>query len=260
MRLPLLLLTLAALPAAAQTAPAGPALTPNSGAFTGEGVLNDHDGNRGTWSVQAALRGGNMTGSGTIAIAGVTLSLPLVPARSYFENGKCYFLFEAGRTHLNFSGPCTAKGTAGRWDGFIAENGVGSKTGEMQAAFRFGAAVARAPAAGVLPTQKLTCAWQERIGGNVAGDPARYELRYSNMVTLTLGPGGTYRTNAASGGFTRQGDAIRLTSGAFAGAVGRLRPDRSGTPAVYFEIDENRRANGVHIVDPRTTACTVARQ
>jgi hypothetical protein len=115
------------------------------------------------------------------------------------------------------------------------------------------------PASGVLPTAKLTCAWQERIGGNVAGDPARYELRFSNMVTLTLA-GGTYRTNAASGSFTRQGDTIRLTSGAFAGAVGRLRPDRSGQPAVYFEIDENRRANGVHIVDPRTTACTVARR
>jgi hypothetical protein len=78
-------------------------------------------------------------------------------------------------------------------------------------------------------------------------------------VTLTLSPNGTYRTNSASGSFVREGDRLRLTSGAFAGAVGRLQPDRSGQPAVYFAREENRRANGVHIVDPGRTACTVAR-
>lgn len=39
----------------------------------------------------------------------------------------------------------------------------------------------------------------------------------------------------------------------------RLRRDRSGQPAVYFERDENRRPNGGHIVDIATTACTTAR-
>jgi hypothetical protein len=52
---------------------------------------------------------------------------------------------------------------------------------------------------------------------------------------------------------------VRLTSGAFAGAVGQLRPDRSGQPAVYFERDENRRPDGTPIVDIATTACTKAR-
>jgi hypothetical protein len=99
----------------------------------------------------------------------------------------------------------------------------------------------------------------ERIGGNVAGDVPHYELRISNMVTLTLSANGTYRTNKADGKFVREGEMIRLTSGSFAGAVGRLVPDRSGEPAVYFERDDNRRPDGIHIVDPARTSCTKPR-
>ena len=72
---------------------------------------------------------------------------------------------------------------------------------------------------------------------------------------LLLSADGTYRTQNGAGRFVRQGDAIRLSSGAYAGAVGRLRPDNSGVPAVYFDLDENRRANGSPIVDPWSTFC-----
>jgi hypothetical protein len=75
------------------------------------------------------------------------------------------------------------------------------------------------------------------------------------MGFLILSPDGSYRTQNATGRFERRGDAIKLTSGAYAGATGRLRPDNSGAPAVYFELDENRRANGSGIVDPWSTFC-----
>ena len=252
---------LAAAPALvlAQSAPpAGGVVTPNAGAFTGRGTLADNDGNAGTWVVDATLKAGVFTGTATIAIARTTVTAPLHPRRSYLENGKCYFAVEKDRFHMEFGGPCTTKGVAGRMGGFVP--GTGSLNGTMTGTFAFGAAAARnAPAKGVLPTAKLTCAWMERIGGNVAGDLPRYELRFSNMATLTLSPAGTYRTANTSGRFVRQGDTIKLTSGQFAGAVGRLEPDKSGRPAVYFERDENRRPNGVHIVDPARTSCTVAR-
>jgi hypothetical protein len=231
------------------------AIGPNSGAVAGKGVLNDHDGHTGTWSVQAVLRNGDFTGTGTVTLAGATVSGPLKAGRSYLENGKCYFEIEQGRDHVGLSGPCTAAGFSGRMSGFIAGE---SRNGEMQGVLS-PAAGAVASAASVAPTGKLTCAYMERMGGVVAGDLQRYELRISNMVSLTLGADGTYRTNAANGRYTKAGATVRLTSGAFAGAVGQLRPDRSGQPAVYFERDENRRPDGTPIVDIATTACTKAR-
>jgi hypothetical protein len=101
----------------------------------------------------------------------------------------------------------------------------------------------------------------ERIGGVVAGQGFQYELRYSNMGFLQLSPNGTYQTANTRGRFVRgSGDTIKLVSGQFAGAVGHLQPDRSGTPAVYFEREENRTAANVHIVDPQRTSCTVKRK
>ena len=135
-----------------------------------------------------------------------------------------------------------------------------SRSGEFQGTLRFGgSAAAPAAASAAVPTAKLTCAYQLRLGGVVGGDLQHYELRMSNMVTLTLTRDGAYRTNASSGRYTRAGDTIRLVGGAFDGAVGRLRPDRSGQAAVYFERDENRGPGGVPIVDVATTACTKAR-
>jgi hypothetical protein len=253
----------AATPVVAQPAPpAGPAVTPNAGPVTGKGGLTDSGGGAlGTWSIDAVLKDGDFTGSATVTIKGATLTLPLKASRSFLENGKCYFYGEEGRARVEIGGPCTQNGVSGRLEAFIPQNDIYSVTGFMQGSLAFGraGAGAKAATAAVLPTNKLTCAWMERIGGNVAGDLARYELRNSNMATLTLTPGGTYRTANASGAFKREGDTIRLTSGQFAGAVGRLQPDRSGRPAVYFEIAENRRANGVHIVDPARTSCTTAR-
>jgi hypothetical protein len=235
-------------------------VTPNLGAVHGEGTLTDNDGHQGRWSVDAVLSGGNFTGTGTVVLRGVTVSGALSKGQSYLENGKCYFKIEEGRHRMEFGGPCTTETIEGRSSGFLAGEGVivGSAKGILRFG-RGGAPKGVAAAGGKLPTNKLTCAWMERIGGNVAGDLARYELRYSNMVTLTLGADGTYRTNKAAGRFVRQGNTIKLTSGAFAGAIGRLEPDRSGLPAVYFERDENKRPNGVHIVDPGRTSCTTAR-
>lgn len=236
----------------------GAPVTPNLGAVHGEGVLKDNDGNAGTWSIDAVLSGGDFTGTGTATLRGATVQGPLAKGGSFLENGKCHFRIESGRQRVEIGGPCTTQSISGHAGGFVAGDTV---VGTAQGTLRFGKAggKAQAPAVGTLPTAKLTCAWMERVGGNVAGDLPNYQLRTSNMVTLTLSAGGTYRTNAASGSFVREGDRIRLTSGAFAGAVGRLQPDRSGQPAVYFERDENRRANGVHIVDPARTSCTVAR-
>jgi hypothetical protein len=238
----------------------GAPVTPNLGAVHGEGVLSDNDGASGTWTIDAVLSGGDFTGTGSATLGGVSVQGPLSKGGSYLENGKCYFKIENGRQRIEIGGPCTTQSISGRASGFVAGD---SLVGTASGVLRFGKAATRtgaaAPSAGTLPTAKLTCAWMERVGGNVAGDLPDYQLRNSNMVTLTLTPSGTYRTNSASGKFVREGDRIRLTSGAFAGAVGRLQPDRSGQPAVYFERDENRRANGVHIVDPARTACTLAR-
>lgn len=260
--LPIMISALVSAPAGAQEAPpAGPAVTPNLGPVTGSGVLTDSGGKSlGTWSVKATLKDGDFTGAATVTIQGATLTLPLKSGRSYVESGKCYFYGEEGRARIDIGGPCTQKGVSGRLSGFIPQNDIFSVTGFMKGTLAFGSGGAAKPAAAaVLPTNKLTCAWMERVGGNVAGDLARYELRNSNMATLTLSAAGTYRTASTSGRFTRSGDVIRLTSGQFAGAVGRLQADRSDRPAVYFEIAENRRPNGVHIVDPARTSCTTAR-
>ncbi|MBX3593486.1 hypothetical protein [Sphingomonas sp.] len=76
----------------------------------------------------------------------------------------------------------------------------------------------------------------------------------------TLAPDGIYRTASTSGTFAREADTIRLPSGPFAGAVGQLMPDEAREPAVFFERDENRRADGVHIVDPERSSATVPRK
>lgn len=261
MRFVTLTLALAlASPALAQTPPAASPVTPNMGPVTGSGQLTDRDRKAlGTWSVSAVLKDGHFTGGGSVTVNGATVQMPLKPGSSYLENGKCYFDMEQGRDRMNIGGPCTSKGVAGTMSGFLTKGEIYSVTGYMSGVLTF-AKPGAAPASGVLPTAKLTCAWMERIGGVVAGQDYHYELRYSNMVTLTLSPDGTYRTNATSGKFVRgAGDTIRLTSGQFAGAVGHLQPDKSGKPAVYFERDENKDAKGVHIVDPARTSCTVSR-
>lgn len=170
------------------------------------------------------------------------------------------FEIEQGRSHVHLGGPCTTTAISGLLGGFVAGTEYGSVNGTMRGTLRFGrAAAAASSGAGILPTRKLTCAFMDRVGGNVAGDMPDYQLHYSAMVTLTLSPAGRYATNVGGGAFARQGNAVRLTSGPFAGATGRLQADRSGQPAVYFEREENRRANGSFIIDPGRTACTVAR-
>lgn len=244
----------------AAQAQAGRPLGPNSGAMTFAGEVRDNDGGQGEFRISATLSGGDFRGTLRLTLDGQTVEAPLIPARSYLENGKCYFRAESGRARAELGGPCDTASIRGTFETFIPGEGLsnGTMSGRVQSA----AAAPVAPAAarsGVLPTGRLTCAYQDRRIGVGMGETTQYSLAYSNMASLTLDAAGTYRTASAGGRFTRAGDKIRLTSGAWAGAVGTLEADRSGEPAVVFHIEENRRANGVHVVDPYTTRCTRAR-
>lgn len=240
-------LLLAASPAAAQQ------LSPNAGAFSGEGQLNDHDRNSGTWQAKGALREGKFSGSLSIALGGKPMTVTLQPGPAYLENGFCVLKGESGRNRMELRGKCDRTHFGpGTISGYFDQDR--SFNGEFSGKLSWGAATPVA-APGVLPTARLSCGYRERTGGNVAGQLPYYENRTSLMGFLLLSADGTYRTQNGAGRFVRQGDAIRLSSGAYAGAVGRLRPDNSGVPAVYFDLDENRRANGSPIVDPWSTFC-----
>ena len=247
----------ALLAAAPVPALAGP-LSPNAGAFSGEGTLNDHDGNKGTWQASGALSAGNFTGTLSIVLGGRALTVTMKPGPAYMENGFCVLKGENGRSRFELRGKCDA-GTFG--PGTIGGYFDGDRTfnGEFNGALHWGAAAKAASEGAGLPTAKLTCAYLERVGGVVAGDLGNRELRPSALGTLTLSPAGSYVARNGAGKFVRQGDAIRLTSGPWAGAVGRLMDDRSGQPAVYFELDDNRRADGSYIVDTWRTSCTQKR-
>lgn len=238
-------------------AQAGGVVSANAGPLEGRGTLKDGDGRSGVWSVRAELKGGAFTGEASITLGDFSVTAPLKSGGSYVENGKCFFAFDKDRARGTLGGPCTTESISGKFDGFLP--GMGTVVGEMTGTLRFGKASAAAAPKGELPAGKLTCAWWETRVTYRAGELNSRELRPSNMGTLTLLPGGTYRTNKSSGKFVREGNRIRLTSGAFSGAVGQLRPDNSGQPGVYFERDENKQANGIHIVDPAATACTKAR-
>ena len=240
---------------------AGAPVTANMGPVTGQGSLTDRDGKAiGTWTVNAILKGGQFSGTASVTIQGQSVTLPLRSGASYLENSRCIFDGEQGRTRFELAGKCTSNGIAGFLNAFIPTGEVYSVNGYFDGTLRF-AAPGRAPGVGVVPTAHLTCAYMERLGGVVAGDLPRYELRYSNMGFLELGAGGTYRTTHTSGRWVRgPGDTIRLTSGQFAGAVGHLQPDKSGQPGVFFDRDENRDARGVPVVDIARTSCTVARR
>ena len=231
---------------------------PNAGPLSVAGTANDHDGHTGSFSIQAVLAGGNFSGTGHLAVGSAVVDGVLNPKLSYFENGRCYFRWEAGRSRASVSGTCdSATLTKGRMESFTPDDG--SRNGEAEGKVTLGKGGA-APAAATmpLPNAKLTCAYQDRrIGaGNV---DTQYSLAVSNMASLTLLPAGAYRTANGAGRYSRSGNQVRLSGGPFDGAVGTLEADRSGAPAVVFHIDENRRSSGVHIVDPYTTRCTQAR-
>jgi hypothetical protein len=241
---------------AAQAAP----LTPNAGALTVAGKVTDRDNNAGTFSVQAVLKDGHFSGNATFEIAGASVSGPLVEKRSYFENGRCYFRLENGRSRAEFSGKCDSTGMEGRFESFIP-GAADLKNGVAKAAFTLADGAPVAQSSGRLPNGKLTCAYNEPKISVKWGEPAQYSLHFSNLASLTLDPSGTYVTgNGGRGRFTREpGEKIRLGAGPWEGAVGTLENDRSGAPAVVFHIEENRRPDGVHLVDPYTTHCTKAR-
>ena len=238
---------LAVSPAAAQQ------LSPNAGAFSGEGQLNDHDGNSGTWQAKGALREGKFSGSLSIVLGGKPMTVVLQPGPAYLENGFCVLKGEDGRNRMELRGKCDRQrfgpGTA---SGYFDQDR--SFNGEFSGQLRWGAASA-GWAWGELPTAKLSCGYGERTAGNVAGELPYYENRNSLMGFLILLPDGSYRTQNGTGRFERRGDSVRLASGAYAGAVGRLRADNSGDPAVYFDLSENRRANGSPIGGPWSTFC-----
>lgn len=240
-------LLLAVSPAAAQQ------LSPNAGAFSGEGQLNDHDGNSGTWRAKGALQEGKFSGSLSIVLGGKPMTVVLQPGPAYLESGFCVLKGENGRNRMELRGKCDRQRFGpGTISGYFDQDR--SFNGEFSGQLRWGAAFP-VTASGVLPTVKLSCGYRERTGGNVAGELPYYENRNSLMGFLILSPEGSYRTQNGTGRFERRGDSVRLASGAYAGAVGRLRADNSGDPAVYFDLSENRRANGSPIVDPWNTFC-----
>lgn len=228
---------------------------PDAGPLKGSGTFTDSEGREGSWRIEADLRDGVFAGSGRIEHLGQAIDAPLAPGGSYLENGRCHLRLEADRARFEIAGPCGDGVIAGRVHAFLP--GLGALTGDATGRLALTGGTAPAPVAPAeLPTAVLTCAWMERVGGVVAGDPANYELRYSSMVTLGLGEGGRYETAVGGGGFLRKGDKVRLTGGPFAGALGRLGPDRSGDPAVVFELEANRAADGTPLIDPETTRCT----
>jgi hypothetical protein len=233
-------------------------LTPNAGAVTMAGSITGNGNAAGKFTVQAVLRQGNFTGTGTLEIGGEVVSGPLVEKRSYLENGKCYFRFENGRSHAGISGKCDSAGLDGRFEALLPTGEMNAGPAKASFALAGGAPVPE-PAANV-PTGKLVCAFNEPKIGVRMGELTQYSLRYSNMVSLTLASGGSYAAgNNGRGSYVIQGGKVRLTSGTWAGAVGSLENDRSGAPAVVFHIEDNRRADGVHIVDLYTTHCTAPR-
>lgn len=245
------LIITSALSLLAATAPAAGQVNPNAGPVSGDGVLNDHDGNKGTWRLNADLRGGAFTGTAEMVLGGKPMSVTLKNA--YYENGSCIFRGENGRNRFELRGKCSpTQFGPGTVNGYYDMDR--QFNGEFSGTLRWGKVAARPAAAGVVPSAKLMCGMRERVGGVVAGDLPRYEMRPSSMVSLTLA-GGVYRTRNASGNYTVSGNRIRLTSGVYAGAVGELRADSSGEPAVYFSVEENRARNGTPIVDPWNTAC-----
>lgn len=239
----------------ATAALAEPVSNPNAGAFAAHGTVTDRDGNTGEWAARGTLRDGDFTGELGVEIGANAMLVDLGKGRAYFENGNCILKGENGRDRFEVRGPCDREPYTGSMSGYF--DGIGAFTGTFTGAIEWGdaATAATAPAIGVVPTAKLGCGYRERIGGVVAGDIATYENRTSLMVFLQLSPDGAYRTNNSSGRYVKDGEAIRLTSGAYAGAIGRLRADNSGEPAVYFDLDENRHADGVPIADAWNTFC-----
>jgi len=228
-------------------------LAPSSGAMTLAGTLE----RGGRYEIQAVLKDGNFSGTARLTLNGQTIEGPLLDKRSYLENGKCYFRFEQGRARGEIRGKCDSATMDGTFETFTPAQG--GATGKSSGTVTLLGGASRTAAAGQWPAAKLTCAYQDRKYTSKIGGTTQYSLAFSNMGSLKLS-GSSYATGTGSGSLQRvEADKIRLTSGPWSGAVGTLEPDRSGRPAVVFHIEENRRPDGVHIVDPYTTRCTEAR-
>lgn len=246
-----LLLGLACTGGGATAAP----LVPSGGALMLEGSLEGV----GRYEIRAVLQAGSFTGSARLLLAdGRTIEAPLVERQSYLENGTCHLRFEQGRLRGEIHGKCDSRAIDGSFETFVPGQGLATGRSSGTVGLLGGGATTAEP--GALPTAKLVCAYQDRRFSAKAGEATQYSLAYSGMGSLQM-EGGSYRAGSGGGGsFERVGsDRIRLTSGPWSGAVGSLEPDRSGRPAVVFHVDENRRPDGVHIVDPHTTRCTEAR-
>jgi hypothetical protein len=242
----------------AASAAAAP-LTPNSGPVTLKGSLTDSDKQTGTFTVQANLKDGNFTGTATFEIGGQAIAGPLIERRSYLGNGRCYFRIENGRARAEVAGKCDSATLDGRFDLFLP--GGDAHTGSATATIALAGGAVAAEASGRLPAGKLTCAYTETHVSFKWGEANQYSLHMSNLASLTLDPSGNYAVASGTRGrYTREpGGKIRLASGPWEGAIGTLENDRSGAPAVVFYLEENRRPDGVPIVDPYTTHCTRAR-
>lgn len=253
-RVPLFLLLLSlATPAVAAD------LTPNSGPMQFSAQLLDGGIQIGQFSADAVLAEGNFTGIMSATVGGVTLQGELISSRSYLENGTCLLYAESGRNRLLLRGPCDDSqfgGQQGSFEGFF--EGVGSVRGGMVgtiAAEGAPASVQLVEAIGV-PAGTLTCFWYEHHRATSNHEINEYLTAISMMIVLRLHEDGRYETGASAGTYRLIGDKVLLDGGMFSGAMGTLRPDRSGAAAVVFLREENRDRTGAGLIDPDTTHCT----
>lgn len=232
------------------------AVNANSGPFTGNGALTTHDGETGQWTARGTLVVGQIAGQLAVSVGGRQITVDLSQGRAYFEHRFSVLKGVAGRNRFQLRGRCDQTPFTGTVSGYF--DGVGEVNGEFTGSMIWGKPAASSAADAVLPTGKLSCGYHERVGGVVAVDLGTREIRPSALGSLTLTPAEAYIARNGSGRFVREGaSTIRLTSGPWTRAKATLQPDNSGAPAVYFELDDNRRADGTYIVDPWRTFCTL---
>lgn len=232
-------------------------LSPNQGSVTITGTLEQTDGAGGAFDIQAVLNDGDFSGAAKVTIAGEVVEGALYKGRSYFENGRCIFYVESGRSRAEVRGPCDTTRFGAQGGTFdVWSPGSGGRVGKAEGRIVVGAP-GRTAQTGVLPTSRLACVYQE-INASFTPGQATQLGQIISQGALTLRPAGTYVAGASGtpGRFTKSGNKLRFTSGPWAGAVATLEPDRSGQPSLTFDREENKSAGRVL---PQTIRCTQRR-
>src|SRR5690606_7382008 len=128
-------------------------LSPDAGAFAGEGTLAD----------------GEISGTLAVEFGGKAMAVTMRPGPALLGNGRCSLRREEGRTRLDLSGECHSERFGPRSMSAYVDGGR-CVSGRYAGTLRGGAAAGPAPAAGTLPAARLLCSYRERIGGIAPGD------------------------------------------------------------------------------------------